>query len=1012
MRGLASDDIAGIRAIYSNNAARTPDAYNVNGNNNGSENMATSINGDINYSALTALVPNLDITTAGQSEYFAFTAPYGETGTLDLDVQSSGLSLLAPKVTVYSSNGTTVLAAASGAGQYGTTLTVSVPNMVVGQTYYVQVQGADNTQMGTGRYAVGLNFNGATPPTEASPIVAVRAGNPQHAGSGQADGANGNGPYVAAVPVITGISPDNGVSSQDGVTNNPRISINGTAPAFDTVTVFLNGQAIGQTTALVNNTWTFNNTATPLSDGDDQFTATATDSAGYSTPLSYSYEVVIDTHTPQPPALNDISPDTGLGLTDGITNDNHPTFSGTTEPFAVVNLYSNGSSQPFGTTEADAGGSWSYSVGQAGQITYPSGTLGSVASWVNSVLSGLVGVSQTGGSGQTLADGKYSVTATAMDVAGTLSAASSPMTIVIDTQKPPAPKVTGISPDTGKSSTDGITTAHNLMISGTAGSGDLVVVLLNGTAVGSAMAGSNGAWSFNDIATTLPDGNYAITAVAVDVAGNISDVPGAFNATIETLTPPAIAGASLITGTQGLAGNQQGLSVAGTAPPNDQVQVYLGGSLLGTANANGQGAWSYVYAPTSTTVPGGTYNFSAVSMDQSGNVSASSAPLSIVLTAPSAPVRNDVSPDTGASNTDGITNSKNPMFSGTAQAGTTINLYANGNNNPFGTTTTTSSETWSYTIPGGGWGDGTCNVTATATATTGMVSAASAPLEVVIDTQSPQSPQVTGISPDTGKSNDGITTARNLILSGTAPAGDTVTVFLNGGLLGTTTATTTGAWTFDNTAMALSNGNDAITALATDIAGNVSHLSNAYNVTVETVPMPVIAGGSLVIGTQGLAGNQQGLSIVGTAPPNDQVELYLGSCLLGTANANGQGAWCYVYAPTASAVPAGTYDFSAVAMDQSGNVSAASPTFSLGVGGGPMAGTPQYAAGVLSGQATPGSLVSIVAGDLVIGVVTADASGHWRLTPALAKGQHTIMVDAANSSGNTSLLSGPLTVSI
>ena len=140
------------------------------------------------------------------------------------------------------------------------------------------------------------------------------------------------------------------------------------------------------------------------------------------------------------------------------------------------------------------------------------------------------------------------------------------MTIVINTQKPPTPKVTGISPDTGKSSTDGITTAHNLTIFGTAQAGNLVGVLFNGIPVGFTMAGSNGAWSFNDTATTLPNGNYAITAVSMDVAGNLSNFSGAFNATIETVAPPAIAGVSLITVTQGLSGNQQGLSIIGTAP--------------------------------------------------------------------------------------------------------------------------------------------------------------------------------------------------------------------------------------------------------------------------------------------------------------------------------------------------------------------------------------------------------------------------------------------------------------
>ena len=161
--GLASDDIAGIQSIYSANGPRTADAYNTNGASNGTLSTAASINSLISTSSLTALVPNLDISTAGQSEYFSFTAPSGTGSTLELDVQSSGLSLLAPKVTVYGSNGSTVLASANGEGEYGTTLTVSVSSVTAGEKFYVEVQGADTTQMGTGRYALGLNFNGTDP---------------------------------------------------------------------------------------------------------------------------------------------------------------------------------------------------------------------------------------------------------------------------------------------------------------------------------------------------------------------------------------------------------------------------------------------------------------------------------------------------------------------------------------------------------------------------------------------------------------------------------------------------------------------------------------------------------------------------------------------------------------------------------------------------------------------------------------------------------------------------------
>jgi predicted Zn-dependent protease len=621
--GLASDDIAGIQSIYSANGPRTADAYNTNGSSDGSLSTAASINSLINSSSLTALVPNLNISTAGQSEYFSFTAPSGAGSTLELDVQSSGLSLLSPEVTVYGSNGSTVLASSSGEGQYGTTLTVSLSSVTAGEKFYVQVQGADTTQMGTGRYALGLNFKGSTPPTEASPIVVVSSGASEQASGGQADGSSAIG-YGIGSPVIAGITPDNGVSSADGITNNGSFSVLGSAPAADVVTVYRNGVEVGQTIVPPDENWIFDETGTDLSAGTYTFTAVATDLAGFSTPVSSPYQVVIDTHVPNPPALNAISPETGSSGAVEYTNVNTPTFSGTTEPFAVVDLYSNGSSVPFGATEADISGNWSYTVGQPGTVTYP----GALRSILSTVLNPILGLLQFPTPTSSLPNGTYSVTATAMDVAGTYSPSSSPLTIVVDTVPPPAPANIAISPQTGTSST--VTTAHNLTISGTAQAGNLVTVMLNGSVLGTTMAGSNGAWSYNNTAMTLANGTYAITAQAEDIAGNISPVSATFNLTIETVVSPGIAGVSLTTtrvgllSLLGLGQTQQSLSIIGTAPPSDNVQVYLDGTLVGTASANGQGNWSYNYVPSSATVPNGTYSFSAVTVDASGNVSASS----------------------------------------------------------------------------------------------------------------------------------------------------------------------------------------------------------------------------------------------------------------------------------------------------------------------------------------------------------------------------------------------------
>ena len=242
-----------------------------------------------------------------------------------------------------------------------------------------------------------------------------------------------------------------------------------------------------------------------------------------------------------------------------------------------------------------------------------------------------------------------------------------------------------------------------------------------------------------------------------------------------------------------------------------------------------------------------------------------------------------------------------------------------------------------------------------------------------------------------------------------------VAVMIGGTLLADTMAGTDGAWSY-SPASTLANGSYTITAQAADIAGNVSPVSAACNATIETVTSPVIAGVSLVttksglLGLLGLGRSQQSLSIIGTSSPNDNVQVYFGGNMLGTANSDGQGNWTFNYVPLSSTVPSGIYAFSAVATDGSGNASTASPSFQLQVGGGTAPGTPTYASGALSGRAAAGSLVTIVDGNVVLGMVTADSSGNWQFTPALSKGKHSIMAEATTSAGYTSLLSGVLTV--
>jgi hypothetical protein len=180
--GLASDDIAGIRNIYSNNNPRSHDGY---GGNNNSFSNAADVSSLINTSNDTALVANMDVTTAGQKDYFKVVAPAGTGNTVTISLQSSGLSLLAPTLTIYAANQTTVLGMASGAGQYGTTLTVNLNYTVsAGQVIYIKVGGADNTAFGTGAYALTMSFAGAPLPSVPLPNTQVLNGSPLSGGGG------------------------------------------------------------------------------------------------------------------------------------------------------------------------------------------------------------------------------------------------------------------------------------------------------------------------------------------------------------------------------------------------------------------------------------------------------------------------------------------------------------------------------------------------------------------------------------------------------------------------------------------------------------------------------------------------------------------------------------------------------------------------------------------------------------------------------------------------------------
>jgi len=177
--GISSDDIAGIRSIYSLGLARSPDAYDAVASN-GTTATATNINSLIVPTSLTAQTARLDVTTTSDLDYFKVTVPAGTNGSMTVSVQSAGLSLLAPNLRVYNSAGTQ-LTTLSGTGYTGSTVNYTRA-VATNQVYYIRVGGANTTSFGTGAYVLSLKFGTAPLPAVVPPNTQILDGNPLSAG--------------------------------------------------------------------------------------------------------------------------------------------------------------------------------------------------------------------------------------------------------------------------------------------------------------------------------------------------------------------------------------------------------------------------------------------------------------------------------------------------------------------------------------------------------------------------------------------------------------------------------------------------------------------------------------------------------------------------------------------------------------------------------------------------------------------------------------------------------------
>ena len=332
------------------------------------------------------------------------------------------------------------------------------------------------------------------------------------------------------------------------------------------------------------------------------------------------------------------------------------------------------------------------------------------------------------------------------------------------------------------------------------------------------------------------------------------------------------------------------------------VEVFDGATQIGTATANGSGAWSFATA----TLADGSHAFTSKAMDAAGNVSAASAALNVTVdtVAPGAPTVASFSPDSNVVG-DGITNVNHLTLTGTAVAGSTVEVFDGATQ--IGTATANGSGAWSFATAT--LADGSHAFTSKAMDAAGNVSAASAALNVTVDTVAPAAPTMASFSPDSNVVGDGITNANHLTLTGTAVAGSTVEVFDGATEIGTATANGSGVWSFATATLA--DGAHAFTSKDMDAAGNVSAASAALKVTVDTIA----PNAPDIISDTPKSANR--LLVSGTAEAGTTVKLYEGTSLLGTGQANARGAWSI----ETESLAQGSHNFTATATDAAGNVS-------------------------------------------------------------------------------------------
>ncbi|EFT3406189.1 Ig-like domain repeat protein [Salmonella enterica] len=586
-------------------------------------------------------------------------------------------------------------------------------------------------------------------------------------------------------------SSDSGIKN-DNITNSTLPTFIGVAEPGSTVSIYLGLKHLGEVIVAKYGTWSYTLT-TPLKDGEYNITATATDIAGH-TSATANLPFTIDTRISYFSAEIETTNDSGI-VGDNVTNNTRPTFTGKTEPNAIISVINSETGEEV-IFKANDKGEWTFNF-----------TSDSV-------------------------EGINNLTFTVEDVAGNKKDFS--FSYVIDTVAPVPPTV---------SLEDFVVLPNGIILSGndlpalvgTAEPKSTILLMRDGKLYDSIEVDSNGTWNYQ-FSNKFLQGAYDIEIISQDAAGNKSStVKYSFTIQTEVVPPKAELDASDDSGAKGdwITNKHNALTLLGTADRFATVNILIDGKTIGVTTADADGNWNF---DISRNLSDNVYKITVESIDPLGRTSSVDYQLTIDSFTPIPTVMLHDSADSGVKG-DMITKINTPLFTGMAEANAKVSIYVDGVLS--GEAIAGDDGVWNFQFTTA-LSDGSHDVTVKVEDIAGNTASSSAyNFQIVTQTQKPTIELVN----DTGVDNtDHIINEKNPALTGTAAPYSTVKLYIDGALIAEVRTNKDGRWEYTLKAdQGLVDGDHRITASVEDIAGNIAH-SDPFLISVDTaISIPIVS---------------------------------------------------------------------------------------------------------------------------------------------------------------------------